>query len=69
MGFQRKNIVFKAIHGWKFAYNKSNTKLESFWNGKKNLGVCGDWLRGPYAEDAWLSANSLYEKIKKNPPG
>ena len=68
LGFQRKNIVFKAIHGWKFAYNKSNTKLESFWNGKKNLGVCGDWLYGPYAEDAWLSANSLYEKIKKNPP-
>jgi len=69
LGFQRKNIVFKGIHGWKFAYNKSNPKLEPFWNDKKKLGVCGDWLYGPYAEDAWLSANSLYEKIKKNPPG
>jgi len=68
LGFQIKNIVFKSIHGWMYSYSKSRTSLECFWNNKSSLGVCADWFNGPNAEDAWLSANSLYKKIKKNPP-
>ena len=68
LGYQSKNIVFKNLHGWRYAYNKSNTNLDALWSNKDNLGVCGDWFIGPYAECAWLSSNSLYERIKKNPP-
>jgi len=67
LGFQTKNIVFKNIHGWKYAYNKSNTNLEFFWIRKDKFGVCADWFNGPRAEDAWLSAHYLYKRIKKNP--
>ena len=27
-----------------------------------------DWMMGSKAENAWLSAKNLFEKIKKNPP-
>jgi len=67
-GFKTKNVIFKTIHGWKYAYNKTNSKINSLWLDKFSLGVCSDWLNGPKAEDAWASANSLYSKIKKNPP-
>ena len=67
-GYQSKNIVFKNIHGWKYAYSKKDTKINSFWSNKIKLGVCADWFSGPKAENSWLSANSLYKQIKKNPP-
>ena len=67
LGFQARNIVHQNIHGWKYAYNKSKTPLDFIWNKNKKLGICGDWFKGPYAEDAWLSSNLLYKEIKKNP--
>ena len=67
-GYQTKNIVFQNIHGWRYACNKSKTQLDFIWNRKEKLGVCGDWFKGPYAENAWLSSKLLYKKIKKNPP-
>ena len=66
-GYKIKNITFQNIHGWKYAYSKINTGVPSVWYGKKKLGVCADWFTGSKAEDSWLSANSLYKKIKKNP--
>jgi len=67
LGYQTKKIVFKNIHGWKYSYNKTNTPFESLWNKKEKLGVCGDWLIGPKAEDSWQSARNLFLKIKKKP--
>ena len=67
LGYQTKKIVFKGVHGWKYAYNKSTTSAEYIWNKKSNFGVCGDWFVGPKAEHAWLSARNLYYKIKKKP--
>ena len=67
-GFQTKNLVFKNVHGWKYSYNKYSTPLKCYWKSKLRLGVCGDWFLGPHAEHAWLSSNSLYKRIKKNPP-
>ena len=67
-GFQTRNILFKNIHGWKYAYSRKDTNMSSHWSNKKKLAICGDWLNGSKAEDAWLSANSLYKEIKKNPP-
>ena len=66
-GYQTKNIVFQNIHGWKYAYSKKSTKLCSVLLVNKQLGLCADWLSGSKAENAWMSANSLYNKIKKNP--
>jgi renalase len=68
MGFKIKNLVFSNIHGWKYAFNKIKNNFNSLWLKKCNLGVCADWALGSKAEDAWLSANSLYGKVKKNPP-
>ena len=67
-GYQTKNIVFQNIHGWKYAYNNSNKKITSAWLVKNQLGICADWLCGSKGEDSWLSSNSLYKDIKKNPP-
>ena len=45
------------------------SNLTAFHSAKyKKLGVCADWLNGPKAEDAWLSAINLFDQIKKNPP-
>jgi len=43
-------------------------KLNNLWTKKFNLGICGDWISGSKAEDAWLSAQKLFYRIKKNPP-
>ena len=66
-GIDKKNIIFKKMHGWKYSYNYKKTNLKSFWNKKYKLGICGDWFLGPKVEHAWLSASDLYKKIKKNP--
>ncbi len=65
--FNKKNKVFSHIHGWKYSYNLQSTKMNSFWNNKLRLGVCGDWFLGPKVEDAWTSSTALFNKIKKNP--
>ena len=66
-GFEKKKIIFKKIHVWKYSYNFNNTPLKNYWSKKYNMGVCADWFNGPKIEDAWESAYDLYEKIKKNP--
>ena len=67
-GFKTRDLLFKNVHGWKYAYSKKNTGIGCHWSNKKKLAVCGDWLNGSKAEDAWLSATLLYKEIKKNPP-
>ena len=68
LGYETQNIDFRNIHGWKYSYNTSTTPIESYWSNKDKLGVCADWFKGPRAEDAWLSAQELFKRIKKNPP-
>ena len=60
--------LFSRIHGWKYAFNKNNTNMRSYWDPKKKLGLIGDWFIGPSVEDAWASAQDISKKIKKNPP-
>ena len=66
-GFNKKNIIFAKIHGWKYSYNFNSTNMDSYWDKKKAIGVCADWFLGPKIENAWQSANNLSKKIKKNP--
>ncbi len=67
-GFKRKDLIFKNIHGWRYAYNLQSRNLNPSWISKHNLGICADWMNGSKAENAWLNANVLFKKIKKNPP-
>ena len=67
-GFEKNKVIYKKIHGWKYSYNYKKTPLLSSWDKKKQLGICGDWFSGPKVENAWLSANDLFDKVKKNPP-
>ena len=59
--------VFK-IHGWKYSSNKTYSGKKYYWDKNLRIGICGDWFIGPKAESAWISANNLFEHIKKNPP-
>ena len=68
IGFKSKNLIFKNIHGWRYAYNYTNNKLSSYWSNKKKFGICADWMSGPKAENAYLNASTLFKQIKKNPP-
>ena len=63
-GLEKKKIIHRKIHGWKYSYNYEKTPLLSSWNKKNQLGICGDWFDGPKVENAWLSANDLAKKIK-----
>ncbi|MDC1095829.1 NAD(P)-binding protein [Pelagibacteraceae bacterium] len=63
LGIKNNKIIFKNIHGWKFAYNNNKTTIKSFWSKKYKLGICGDWFLGPKAEDAWTSAKDLIKKL------
>tara|TARA_B100001057_G_scaffold394714_1_gene403986 strand:+ start:375 stop:1343 length:969 start_codon:yes stop_codon:yes gene_type:complete len=59
-----KKIYFTHIHGWKYSSNSKPLKIQSYWDKKIGLGICGDWFGGPRLENGWLSAKDLHSKIK-----
>ena len=65
LNLSSKSFEVYRIHGWKYSFNKISSGMDCYWNKKLGLGLCGDWFIGPKAESAWLSAYSLYNKIKK----
>ncbi len=65
LGIRHKSLKIFRIHGWKYSYSNYSTNINSYWNNKYKLGICGDWFLGPKAEHAWMSANKLFDKIKK----
>ena len=65
LGLKNSEILFKELHGWRYSHNKGSLKLNSYWDKKIRLGLCGDWFNGPRVEDAWVSAQDLYKKIKR----
>ena len=64
-GIKKSKILFSLTHGWKYSSNSTPLKIKSYWNSSLNLGVCADWFVGPRLESGWISANDLYNKIKK----
>ena len=66
--FNIKNtkIVHKDIHGWLYAFKKENFSHKFYWNEEINLGICGDWMCGSKAEDAWSSASALSDQINNS---
>ncbi len=58
-----KKIYFTHIHGWKYSSNSKPLQMQSYWDKRIGLGICGDWFGGPRLENGWLSASDLYKKI------
>lgn len=60
------DIVHKDIHGWLYAYKNNNFTEKFYWNNETKLGICGDWMCGSKAEDAWSSATLLANQINNS---
>jgi renalase len=56
------DIIFISSQRWLYAKSGS-ANLPLIWNASLKLGVCGDWLRGPRIECAWLSGAALADAI------
>jgi len=63
---QNAEIAHKDIHGWLYAFKKKNFSEKFYWNSDIKLGICGDWMCGPKAEDAWFSASLLANQINNS---
>ena len=63
-GIKRTKVLFSLNHGWKYSSNSKPLNIQSYWDKKIGLGLCGDWFGGPRLENGWLSAKDLYNKIK-----
>jgi predicted NAD/FAD-dependent oxidoreductase len=49
-----------VVHRWRYALPHAAAAQPScWWDAAQGLGVCGDFLGGPGAEGAWLSAQAL----------
>ena len=59
-------ISHKDIHGWLYAFKSKDFSNTFYWNKDTNLGICGDWMCGPKAEDAWTSATLLANQINNS---
>ena len=57
------DAVAVAAHRWRFA-RSGRLGRDVLWNPDLRLGVCGDWLRGPRIECAWLSGQHLAREIR-----
>ena len=63
---QNAEISHKDIHGWLYAFKSKDFSRKFYWNKDINLGICGDWMSGPKAEDAWTSATLLADQINNS---
>jgi len=66
--FEIKNVEIshKDIHGWLYAFKNKDFFNKFYWNKDINLGICGDWMCGPKAEDAWSSSTLLANQINNS---
>ena len=58
------DATFKAVHRWRYANNAERKTFPVFLDIDANLGACGDWCLGGRVENAFVSAHSLYGKMK-----
>jgi len=65
-GLQQLDIHYQNIHGWLYAYNEQPKTEKYIWLPEIGLGICGDWMAGPKAENSWESASLLAKAIMKD---
>lgn len=51
--------IYSAVTRWAHALVDQPLSPGHLWLPEVRLGLCGDWLRGPRIEDAWLSGHAL----------
>ena len=66
LGIPDMKIIHKDAHSWLYAYKKDVFEKEFFWDDQLKLGICGDWMCGSKAEDAWRSASMLANQINNS---
>ena len=66
LGIPDMRIIHKDAHSWLYAYKKDVFEKEFFWDDQLKLGICGDWMCGSKAEDAWRSASMLANQINNS---
>ncbi|APE29088.1 NAD(P)/FAD-dependent oxidoreductase [Aurantiacibacter gangjinensis] len=54
-----------AAHRWRYA-RSGDAGEGAIWDADKRIGACGDWLKGPRVECAFLSGWELAEAILKD---
>lgn len=50
-------------HRWRYARVTKALGQDCLYLNDRQVGVCGDWLRGPRVEEAWLSGHALANAI------
>ncbi|MEQ8711094.1 MAG: FAD-dependent oxidoreductase [Rhodospirillales bacterium] len=53
-------------HRWRYARVTKALGQDCLYLKDRQIGVCGDWLRGPRVEEAWLSGRALAAAILAN---
>ena len=61
---QPQKHVLASSHRWRFALPTQPLQEKYLFDDELSLGACGDWCGGPRVEGAYLSGNSLAEKIR-----
>lgn len=61
--FGMENLKNLSIHFWKYAYSDSSSGIETYFDSKHNLGLCGDAFGKGKVDGAITSADSLVKKI------
>lgn len=64
IGVSLPTARFCAVHRWLYARPDQALDGEALWDREAGIGVCGDWLRGDRVEDAYSSADHLFEVIR-----
>jgi predicted NAD/FAD-dependent oxidoreductase len=55
-------VIGQSIHRWRYGLS-AGTGVGCLWNEALRLGACGDWLKGPRVECAWMSGRLLAERM------
>ncbi len=55
-----------VAHRWRYA-GADGVGRPALWNPALRLGACGDWMMGPWAENAWKSGRELAGMITALP--
>ena len=63
VGLKLPKTTHLVAHRWLYAFPQPTEAEEFLWDADLNLGVCGDWLKAPRVEDAFLSGRALAEAV------
>lgn len=65
IGTNLQNVVWKAMHKWRFASNSLREQLPVLIDQSLRVGVCGDWCSGGRVEGAFTAAWNLANRIRE----